>query len=287
MTVLKVKRVNRGRNHHYIDETTGARLPGVTTIIGKGIPKPALIGWAGKTTAEYALDHWDDLAAMPPSERLKAMTKAPNAARDGAAVRGTRVHALADRLTFGDEVTVPAELAGHVKAYAQFLDDFDVQPVQSEAVVYSVTNRHVGTLDLIADLLFPEMPEYDHLPRTPAGFVRCLLDIKTSKSGVYGEHAVQLAGYRYSEWLLDAPGAEPIPMPVVSWVGVVHVTAAGYQLVPVECGPEQYEVFLHAQRIAEFADTARDLVGEPVPPPDRDDQADPAFTQLDDAEVPF
>lgn len=285
MNTLKVKRIDRGRNHWYIDETTGTKLSGVTTITGKGIPKPALVGWASKTTAEYALDNWDELAAMPPSERLKAMSKAPNAARDGAAVRGTRVHALANRLTHGESATVPEELFGHVTAYARFLDDFDVQPVYSEVVVYSEANRHVGTLDLIADVLFPEMPEYDDIPRTDTGYVRCLLDIKTSKSGVYGEHAVQLAGYRHSEWLIDAPGAEPIPMPAVEWVGVVHVTADGYQLVPVECGREQYEVFLHAQRIAEFADTARDLVGEPVPPPDRDD--DGVNPALLDEEVPF
>ena len=274
MSALSVKRINSGRNHWYIDQVTGVKLPGVTTIIGKGIPKPALINWAGKVTAEYAIDHWDELTALPLSARLKALNGARTAARDSAAVRGTRVHALADRLTRGEEVTVPAELAGHVQAYVEFLDAFDIRPVHSEVVVYSETNRHVGTLDLIADVRFPEMPEYDQLPRDGDGFVRCLLDIKTNKSGIFGETALQMAGYRYSEFLIDG---EPIPMPAVDWVGAIHVTEHGYQLVPLECGPEQYRVFLYAQQIAEFADTSRDLVGEPVPAPVRVESAEVAF----------
>lgn len=283
---MKIKRVNRGRNHWYVDEDTNSKVNGVTTIIGKGIPKPALINWAGNVTAEYAVDNWDELSAMGPATRLKTIQKARNAVRDTAAVRGTRLHGLAEPLSLGKQVNVPAELADLVNAYVQFLDDFDVEPVYLEAVVYSETNRHVGTLDLIADLALPDLPEFDGLARNDDGYVRCLLDIKTGK-GIYGETGVQLAGYRYSEWLLteDADGKpKPVLMPQVAWTGAVHVTADGYELLPVEAGPEQYEVFLHAQRIAEFTETSRDLVGEPVPAPYRE-TAPTADSHLE--EVPF
>ena len=106
------RRRNYGRGHAYY--LGDRKLEGVTTIISGGLPKPALVNWAANAAAAEAVDHWDDLALLPPSERLKRISKAPNAARDAAAVRGTQVHALADKLTRHEEVAVPDELAGHV-----------------------------------------------------------------------------------------------------------------------------------------------------------------------------
>jgi hypothetical protein len=268
---VKIVRKNRGRNHWYIDEDTGQRVNGVTTITGDGLPKPALINWAADATAEYAVDHWDELSAMGPAARLKALKSGRYASRDEAANRGTQVHKLADRLVQGQQVVVPPGLEGYVKAYVQFLDEFDVQPVHIEAVVYSETHHHVGTLDLIADLVLPDMPEFDDVPRSADGYVRALLDIKTSRSGIFGEVAAQLAPYRYAEFLITADpetGEEQvIEMPAVDWTGAVHVTANGYELKPVLAGPDQYRDFLYIQQVARFCETSRDLVGEPVIPP--------------------
>lgn len=288
---MRIVRKNRGRNHWYVDEDTGIKVPGVTSIVGDGLPKPALINWSGDATADYALNNWDTLAAMPPADRLKAMKGGRYATRDEAANRGTQVHRLADRLIRGEQVTVPAGLEGYVKSYVQFLDDFDVQPVHVEAVVYSETNAHVGTLDLIADLLFPDMPEYDDLPRTPDGYVRSLIDIKTSRSGIFGDVAVQLAPYRHSEFLITTDpetGDETvIDMPAVEWTGAVHVTADGYELRPVLAGPDQYRAFLYIQQVARFCDTSRDLVGDPVVPPTTSRYELTRVESDPDEEVPF
>ncbi|HEU4422097.1 MAG TPA: hypothetical protein VFR67_06095 [Pilimelia sp.] len=270
MNIVKRK---RGRNHWYVDTETDAKVPGVTSIVGDGLPKPALLNWAAEATADYAVNHWDELAALPVADRLKRIKGGRYATRDEAANRGTQVHRLAERLVRGEQVTVPAGLEGYVTSYVRFLDEFDVQPLYTEAVVYSETNRHVGTLDLIADLLLPDMPEYDDIPRTEAGYVRALLDIKTSRSGIFGEVAVQLAPYRYSEFLIvkgdgdDEPAEYPIDMPEVAWTGAVHVTPTGYELRPVTAGPDEYRAFLYIQQVARFMDTSRDLVGEPVYPP--------------------
>lgn len=271
---MKIVRKNRGRNHWYVDlDAAGAKVDGVTTITGNGLPKPALINWAAEATAEYTVDHWDELAAMGPAARLKAIKAGRYASRDEAANRGTQVHKLADRLIQGQQVTVPPGLEGYVKSYVQFLDEFDVQPVYTEAVAYSETNRHVGTLDAIIDLRLPDLPEFDEIERTEDGFTRALIDIKTSRSGIFGDVAVQLAPYRYSEFLIvkgdgdDEPDEHPIEMPEVAWTGAVHVTATGYELKPVLAGPDQYRDFLYIQQIARFVDTSRDLVGEAVIPP--------------------
>jgi hypothetical protein len=248
-----VRRRNYGRGHGYID-ANGAKVPGVTSIISDGVPKPALVNWAADTTADYAVDHWDELTGMAASARLKALKSARYADRDTAANKGTRVHSLAEKLVKGEQVDVPDELAGHVESYVRFLDDFNVQPLVVEGVVMSHKHGYAGTLDLIADLDMPGVST-----------VRALLDVKTSRSGIFGETALQLAGYRYADVYLN--GNDETQMFEVQWTGAVHVRSDGYSLVPVEAGPAQHRALLYVQQVAAFVADARSLVGDAIDPP--------------------
>ena len=250
MTIFEppIRRVNHGRGHRYVD-ANGLRVPGVTTLIGDGVPKPALIDWAANTTAEVAINRWDELAALPPAARLKDLKGARYADRDTAAKKGTMVHALAERLVHGEKVAIPAGLDGYVHSYTRFLDEFDVQPVLVEAVVYSNRHAYAGTLDLIADL----------------DGERWLLDAKTSRSGVFGETALQLSAYRFADCWMD--GEEEKEIPEVDRTGVIHVRADGYSLVPVEADHAQFRAFLYCGQVAQFVAESRDLVGDPVEPP--------------------
>lgn len=251
--VAPVQRKQAGRNHYYVDGND-TKMPGVTTILGDGVPKKALVEWAGNATADYALDHWDELSEMAVATRLKTLRRCRYIDRDAAARRGTEVHTLAEQLVSGDPITVPDELRGHCESYVRFLDDFEVDPVLVEAVVASYRYGYAGTLDLIADL-------------TIGGHVvRWLLDIKTNRSGVYGETALQLAAYRYAD--VYGCGAAETPMPEVTATGVVHVRADGYDLVPVTAGPDQHLTFRYVQQIAAFTKQSTELLGEPIPPPD-------------------
>jgi hypothetical protein len=259
-----IARVNKGRNHWYIDTETGQRVPGVTTIAGDGLPKPALINWAGTATAEYAVDHWDELSEVTPSVRLKTLQGARYASRDAAANRGVQVHKLAEKLVHGDRVTVPDELTGYVESYVRFLDEFDVRPILVERTVYNADHNYCGTFDLIADLLDPDDPEPDPDVRQRQTW---LLDVKTSRSGIFGETALQLAGYRYADVWIDEDDGTQYEMPEVDLCGGVHVRPDGYDLIPLEVGELQHRQFLYVQQVAEFMATARDLVGDPVPSP--------------------
>lgn len=261
-----IKRVNHGKGHSYIDTDTGDKIPGVTTTISDGMPKPALLNWAGDATAEYAVDNWDDLAKLSLTERLARIKGGRYEKRDAAANKGTQIHKLAERLVAGERVTVPDALTGHVEACVAFLNDFDVRELHVEAVVYSETKRHVGTADLIADVLLPDMPEYDHIRRNPDGYSRGLFDWKTGKSGIFGDVALQLAPYRHSEWLITADG-EIIEMPEVDLTAGIHLRANGYTLVPLETGPDIYRDFLYVRETARIVNGLRDLVGEPIVPP--------------------
>ena len=254
----EIKRRNYGRGHGYT--LNGEKVPGVTTIIGAGLPKPALMGWAAKTIAEYVADRLDqadghvladqlidDLAELartkgkPWPDKL-SRTKVAELLkgvhyedRDQAANRGTAVHNLAEKLAHGEEVEVPEELTGHVDSYLQFLDDWQPTDALLEFVVGNTPHRYSGTGDMIATLIDGR---------------RWLLDIKTSRSGPFGEVALQLAGYRYAEHaLIDG---ETVPMPQVERCGVIWVRADGYDLIPFEAGPAEFRQFLYVRQVGDW-----------------------------------
>jgi hypothetical protein len=250
----KFTRRNYGRGHsYYLD---GDKIPGVTSILGDGLAKPALINWAAKTVAGYAIDHWEELSEEKPSARLAVLQKAHYADRDTAGKRGTEVHKIAEKLNKGEEVTVPEELAGHVESYVRFLDEHDIRPVLTECSVVGLLprNEYAGTLDLVADF--------------PASGGRMLLDIKTARSGVFPDNALQLAAYRWADSYLDADG-QLQPMIATHGAAVVHVRADGYSLVPVETRIDvEHRWFLYCRALWLWQnEISRQVVGEEIPPP--------------------
>ena len=247
-----IRRRNTARGHHYVD-AAGVRVPGVTTILSDGVPKAALINWAANATADAAVNRWDELAEMPPAQRLATLRGARYEDKDRAANRGTEVHRLAEELVHGRAVQAPNEIAGHVEAYARFLDEFRVTPVHVEFSIASYRYGYAGTGDLIATLQTTDGPRL------------WLLDLKTNRSGIYGETALQLAAYRYADVLLDDTGEHP--MPEVQGCAAIHVRGDGYSLIPVLAGPEQHRTFLYVQQVAGFTKSSSDLVGAALTPP--------------------
>lgn len=248
-----IRRVETAKGHYYKD-AAGARVPGVTTIIGDGVPKPALINWAGNVTAEYAVDQWDELADLKPAARLKQLKDARYAEKDAAARRGTEVHRAAEQLLAGEPVKVPEEIAGHVESYARFMDEFGVQARHVEFSCVSYKWGYAGTADLFAQVFLPDK-----------GPCLMLLDLKTTRSGIYGETALQLAAYRYADvWIQDGAEFEP---PVADYCAAIHVRGDGYDLVPVEAGEQEHKDFLYAMRVGQFVGRSRELVGPPIVSP--------------------
>lgn len=256
-----IRRVDTAKSHHYVDANK-RRVPGVTTIIGDGIPKKALINWAANATAEYAIDHWDDLTALDHSKRLKKLQGARYEERDAAANRGTEVHTAGERLAAGEEIEVADSIAGHVESYVQFLDEFNPTVLLLEGTVFSHHHGYAGTLDAIFRFDRPLPPHF------PQDNPTLLCDLKTNRSGIFGETALQLAGYRYADCYVDKDGGEH-PMIPVDGCAAIHVRADGYSLIPVTAGPAQHRALLYAAEVKRFCDESRDLVGDPIVPPNR------------------
>lgn len=255
-----VRRRAYGTGHGYTID--GRKVPGVTTIL-RMVPKDALVTWAANSGADYAIDNWDDLAKLALSARRKRIANAHREDRDKAARRGTQVHRLAMGLIDGDEVAVPDELAGHVWSYIDFLDRYNVQPVAVELVVAHRALMYCGTLDLIADL--PAVILGDGALIPPA---RWLLDLKTSRSGIWPEAALQVTGYRRAELYVAGDGSErPLAEYGVQRTGAVHVTANGWELRPLASHDGVWEFFRHLVALNAAKDDMPGWVGEAAEPP--------------------
>lgn len=200
--------------HRY--KLDGLPVTGVTTILGGGIPKPALVRWAPRVVAEWVV-HPDNRARVEellngdPDAAIRELKELPTKVRDEAAVRGTAVHDFAEALaTTGSAEDVPDDLAGYVEGYADFLDRFQITPLLMERPVASRKDWYAGKFDMIgtSPLLNDGKP--------------VMLDIKTSKY-VYGETGIQTAAYSLAEFYMDEDGNEH-PMPTIAATYVAHVT---------------------------------------------------------------
>lgn len=239
----------------------GEWVPGVTTLINGGLPKDALKYWAARTVAEFVAgnpDLTEDMKRMGGYGPTVAFLKEiPFQRRDDAAVRGTDVHDLAERLVHGGEVDVPAHLAGYVSACVDFLDDWGIEPLVVERPLAHRAHWWAGKPDLFA--------------RTRDGDV-ILYDYKTTASGIWPETAFQLAAYSHAEFYVDDDGAEQ-PIPEVSLCAAVHLREDGYSVVPLKADDSVYQDFRHIAYVANAAKRAKGdrstpgYVGEPLAAP--------------------
>lgn len=228
-----IVRVEYPNYHRY--KIDGKWAVGVTTAL-KGIPKDdALKAWAAKLVATHAVENIHDIKRMldaggagPTIHYLKEL---PNQRRDDAAVRGTEVHALAERYIRGEAIEVPAHLEPYVQGYANYIADWNPATVHEELVVASRTHGYAGTLDSIQDI---------------PGYGRALVDYKTSNY-VYGSHGLQVAAYRYAEVYLDDEGGER-PMVPVDRTFILHIRPHDYDLIPVQADEAAFRKYLVAQQ---------------------------------------
>lgn len=237
-------------SHRY--RLDGAWVPGVTTILGKGIAKPFLIDWAAKEVARYAADNLDVLNNIEDADaRFDLLKSAHNRHRDKAAVKGTDVHALAEDLLHGREVQIPDHLLGYVEGYVRFLDAWQPTPIITERPCASRTHWYAGTPDAVVTL--------------PTG-ERLLMDWKTGKR-VYGESALQLAAYAHADFYLDESDAEQ-PFPEVDGLAIVHVTPTGTDVYRVGDPEAAWKDFRHCAWVASRQDAIKNHIGEPSPSPE-------------------
>lgn len=268
----------------------------VTTIIGGGIPKPALINWAKKFVADYTLDQWvllsrkvelmetiedDDDRASERETIRKWLSDSPYRDRDKKADLGTLVHDYAEAHTLGKPMPpIPDDAAPFLEQFRQFIDQYEPTFIAVEAPCLSREQKYAGTLDAIAEFptgkftdrflatVLGSLDEIDIEQRVAhlriRGTVRLLLDWKTSKSGIFPEVGLQLAAYRYADTFLGMPDGSEATMPEVDGAAAVNLRPEKFTIYPVMTDETIYRTFLYAREVFRFGRDYKKLVlGEP------------------------
>lgn len=254
---MAIQRINSGKGHWY--KVDGEKYDGVTRLIKDGLPSPALMSWAAKVVAEHVADNIDAVIGMRGMGRdsiVAALKGAPWTQSREAAAKGTEVHALAQRLTHGEEVEIPEHLTGYVESCVAFLDTWKVRSLLTEAPVANRQWKYAGTLDLVAEHVHPSGLEIG----------TAIFDWKTSGSGVYPEAAYQLAAYRFAEAYLDSDGIEkPMADLGITCGYAVWLRPDDYDVIPVQCDDKVFRAFNHIAYVARAARGNKSLIGEAVP----------------------
>lgn len=237
-------------NHTY--RLDGKIIPGVTTLLGKGLPKPALVYWSAKMVAEFVADNEADVEALRRMGRgpmVNALKGVPWQTRDTAAIRGTDIHALAEELVHGREVDVPEPLADVVAGYVRFIDAWQPEVIWTERPVANRKWWYAGKPDIICRI---------------AG-ENWLWDWKSAKA-VYGDNALQVACYGNAEFSVNDDGDEE-PMPAIDRYGIVHVQPDATELFEVTDPAAAWKDALHVMWTAKATDRIKGYLGEPLAAP--------------------
>jgi len=224
----------------------------VTSMLGGGIPKPALVGWGIKATSEWAWENREVWSKLSKTDAIKLLKGSPYSQRDDAAARGTAVHKTLEALL--GTTPMPQDLTEDEQACADaaadFLADRDSQHLGTEITVFNDSIGYAGTLDLW------EINEG----------TTWILDYKTSKSGVFPDMAIQQVAYQRAEFALvnarSVPGGKSVAK-VIPWsvecaerLGIVHVSPEGATLHPIRDPDSLVPILKSAARISQWlADT--------------------------------
>lgn len=248
--------VTRDRYGYRID---GEFYRRVTTFC-QGLPKPWLASWAAKEVAEFAVDNREQWSTFSRTNAVKLLKGAPWSKRDDAGDRGTAVHNTLEAVARGHDIPdgLTDDERACAEAAARLLRERGSRILASELTVYNPTYGYAGTLDLWEidkDGLF------------------WVLDYKTS-SGIYVEHAVQLAAYRNAEFAVVNKkavngSAEKWAGKVIPWgpdmvdrLGVVHVQPGHATLYPVRYTDRLWTVFRAAAHVKLFQLDTDDYAGK-------------------------
>jgi hypothetical protein len=220
-----------GSRVYVVGEST---LDSVTTILDI-MAKPALIRWAAKGAAEWAvynMPHWTGLVEEDPEAAVTLIKGAPWRQTGKAAKLGSLIHDYVEHIVLGTppptvlEPTIP-----YLQAFEQFQKDYQPQYLNAEATVVSTLYGYAGTFDIGAVL-----------PSTNGPY-RALIDVKTGK-GVYQEAALQLCAYRHAEYEAS-PDGELIDNGPWDRTLVLHLQPTGkYRLIPVVSDQVTFDAFL-------------------------------------------
>lgn len=198
---MKTSRSKRGTYLVELADGKTAEYDAVTKILGGGLPKPQLLGWATKlvqaqaiqvTAGVFSAGDGRPVGALTDEAlaTIKAQGRADRNESKKAMAVGSQVHHMIEAALRSEmqETTIdpPVPDMDYPEAHLAFARwkewraRQDFKPLMVEQVVWSETHGYAGTLDLVA--------------KYPSGLF-VIFDWKVS-SGIYPESLLQNAAYR-------------------------------------------------------------------------------------------
>ena len=235
---------DRTRKHHTYSDGEH-KYPGVTGITGC-LPKPFLVGWAARMTAELAVDSIDYVGQMVARDRKGAMdylgyahTRYSNSRAD----LGSRAHVLFEQMIRGETPgRVHPDLEQHKVNFAEFLDAAQPTLLAAEDIAWSDSYQYAGSFDAIMRLRLNERGDLDQ----HGELADILVDYKTSKR-IYPDVALQLAAYRHADEIVFADDTAE-PMWPTDGGAVLWVTADDWDFRLLDTGDVVFDIFVALRR---------------------------------------
>ncbi|MFD8955708.1 hypothetical protein ACFV0W_01940 [Streptomyces anulatus] len=246
-----------------MDPETAIKYPGVTSIIAM-LPKPFLVWWAARMTAEAAVSNLPAVASIAERDEAGAVDYLRNAHSRYTKLRariGSEAHDLFERMARGEAIgRVHPDLEPYREGFAEFLDVVRPELVRAEDIAWSDSHGYAGSFDAILRVRLGEDGKPDH----QAGEWHLLIvDWKTSKS-TYPDVALQMAAYAHADKIV-APDGTSEPMPEFDGAAVLHITPDGWAFKPVRIDPEVFDIFLTLRKVFTWdRDISKTVIGRAI-----------------------
>jgi len=252
VTSPKISTIKRGNSRFYINPETGAKAPGVTSIIDM-LPKSFLKFWASKVVAEYAVANLGEIVGIAlrsnPTDAVDFLKRQPDRETKRAADIGSEAHDYFETMAKGAAVgRVHPDMKPFVEHFDTWLQEFTPEIIFTEETVWSERHDYAGSFDALAIINGETV----------------WLDWKTTRSGVHEEVALQLAAYRHADYIIRPDGSR-VPLPKGDGGAVLHVRPEGWAFHPIACGPEVFDYFLKLRSVFDWDKVFKEtVIGDPI-----------------------
>ncbi|MET9147292.1 hypothetical protein [Streptomyces sp. NPDC004042] len=228
------------------------------------LPKPFLVWWAARMTAEAAVSNLPAVASIAERDEVGAVDYLRNAHSRYTKLRariGSEAHDLFERMIRGEAIgRVHPDLEPYRAGFAEFLSVVRPVLVRAEDIAWSDTHEYAGSFDAIIRVRLGEDGKPDHENGT---WHVLIVDWKTSKS-TYPDVALQMSAYAHADKII-APDGTAEPMPEFDGAAVLHITPDGWAFKPVRIDREVFDTFLTLRKVFTWdRETSKTVIGRAI-----------------------
>lgn len=258
MSTPKVATLKRQDSRFYLHPDDARKVPGVTSVVGM-LPKPFLVGWAAKETAEFAVRNLGAVKSLVDNgvqdAAVNMLKDARWATTRGSARLGDAAHEAFERMAHGEDGALvlsesedPDALEPFVRYFGEFLDEYQPEFLFMEETVWSDAHLYAGSFDALAVIQGE----------------RVWIDNKTTRSGVHTEVALQLSAYANADFILRGDGSK-VPLPKAEAGACLLVRPYGWSFQPVRIDEAVFDVFLKLRAVFDWdKELQSSVLGKPL-----------------------